>query len=90
MRHEVSFSPIYDIADIVADPHFIERQVLVQVQDEELGAVRMQNVVPRFSETPGRIWRTGPGIGQHNEEVYGRELGLSPAQQAALRERNII
>lgn len=90
MRHEVSFSPIYDIADIVADPHFIERQVLVRVEDEELGSVSMQNVVPRFSETPGRIWRTGPGVGQHNDEIYGQELGLSRAQQADLRERNII
>ncbi|HYG45791.1 MAG TPA: CoA transferase [Bordetella sp.] len=90
VRHEVSFSPIYDIADIVADPHFIEREVLVQVQDEDLGPVQMQNVVPRFSETPGRIWRTGPGIGQHNEEIYGQELGMSQAQQATLRERNII
>ncbi|MGE8614523.1 MAG: CaiB/BaiF CoA transferase family protein [Achromobacter veterisilvae] len=90
MRHEVSFSPIYDIADIVADPHFIEREVLVRVQDEELGTVNMQNVVPRFSKTPGRIWRAGPGIGQHNDEIYGQELGMSREQQAALRERSII
>jgi crotonobetainyl-CoA:carnitine CoA-transferase CaiB-like acyl-CoA transferase len=90
MRHEVSFSPVYDIADIVADPHFIEREMLIQVHDEELGPVKMQNVVPRFSETPGRVWRTGPGIGQHNDDVYGQELGLSPAQQSALRERGII
>ena len=90
MRHEVSFSPIYDMADIAADPHFIERELLVEVYDEELGAVKMQNVVPRFSATPGRVWRTGPGIGQHNDDIYGQELGLSPAQQAALRERGII
>lgn len=89
MRHEVSFSPIYDMADIAADPHFSAREVLVRIQDEELGEVSMQNVVPRFSATPGRIWRAGPGIGQHNDEVYG-ELGLSAAQQAALRSRNII
>ena len=74
MRHEVSFSPIYDMADIAADPHFSAREVLVRIQDEELGEVSMQNVVPRFSATPGRIWRAGPGIGQHNDEVYG-ELG---------------
>lgn len=90
MRHEVSFSPIYDMADIAADPHFIAREVLVRIEDEELGEVSMQNVVPRFSATPGRIWRAGPGVGQHNEEVYGRELGLSAAQQAALRSRGVI
>ncbi|QKQ48117.1 MULTISPECIES: CaiB/BaiF CoA transferase family protein [Achromobacter] len=89
MRHEVSFSPIYDMADIAADPHFSAREVLVRIQDEELGEVSMQNVVPRFSATPGRVWRAGPGMGQHNDEVYG-ELGLSAAQQAALRSRNII
>lgn len=90
MRHEVSFSPIYDIADIVADPHFIEREVLVRIEDEELGPVSMQNVVPRFSETPGRVWRAGPGVGQHNDEIYGQELGMSQAQLAELRGRNII
>lgn len=90
MRHEVSFSPIYDMADIAADPHFIAREVLVRIEDEELGEVSMQSVVPRFSATPGRIWRAGPGVGQHNEEVYGRELGLSAAQQAALRSRGVI
>lgn len=89
-QHEVSFSPIYDIADIVADPHFIEREVLVQVHDEELGGVKMQNVVPRFSETPGRIWRTGPDLGQHNDDIYGREMGLSKERLAMLRERGII
>lgn len=89
-QHEVSFSPIYDIADIVADPHFIERKVVIQVHDEELGAVKMQNVVPRFSETPGHIWRTGPDLGQHNDDIYGREMGLSQEQRATLRERGII
>lgn len=89
-EHEVSFSPIYDIADIVADPHFQEREMVVQVHDDELGPVKMQSVVPRFSETPGGIWRTGPGIGEHNDDVFGTELGLTPEQQSALRERGVI
>lgn len=88
-RHEVGFSPIYDIADVFEDPQFRAREAIVRVPDAELGSLRMQGVVPRFSETPGRVRHAGPAIGQHNEEVYGG-LGLSAAEIAALRARKII
>ena len=88
-RHEVGFSPIYDIADVFADPQFAARQAIVSVPDGELGSVRMQGVVPRFSETPGAVRHAGPAMGQHNDEVYGG-LGLSAAEIAALRARKVI
>jgi crotonobetainyl-CoA:carnitine CoA-transferase CaiB-like acyl-CoA transferase len=88
-RHEVGFSPIYDIADVFADPQFAARQAIVSVPDAELGSVRMQGVVPRFSETPGAVRHAGPSMGQHNEEVYGG-LGLSATEIAALRARKVI
>lgn len=87
---DVSFAPIYDISDIFSDPHFAARNAIVQVQDKELGTVRMQNVVPRFSRTPGAVWRTGPAIGQHNEEVLTDELGLDRATLAKLKQRQVI
>ena len=88
-RHEVGFSPIYDIADVFDDPQFRAREAIVSVPDGELGPVRMQGVVPRFSRTPGRVRHAGPAIGQHNEEVYGG-LGLSAVEIAALRARKVI
>ena len=88
-RHEVGFSPIYDIADVFADPQFTARQAIVRVPDAELGSVRMQGVVPRFSETPGAVRHAGPAIGQHNEEVYAG-LGLTPAQIEGLKARKVI
>jgi len=87
--HEVGFSPIYDASDIFSDPHFIAREAIVSVADEELGDVRMQCVVPRFSETPGAVRSAGPSIGQHNEEVY-RALGLAPDEIKRLREARTI
>ena len=87
--HEVGFSPIYDIADVFADPQFAARQAIVSVPDSELGSVRMQGVVPRFSETPGVVRHAGPAMGQHNEEVYGG-LGLTPAQIEGLKARRVI
>ena len=87
--HEVGFSPIYDAADIFEDPQFRAREALVSVADEELGEVRMQCVVPRFSATPCAVRASGPAPGRHNEEVYGA-LGLSRAQLRALAEEGVI
>ena len=75
--------------DIFADPHFIARQAIVSVPDEELGEVRMQCVVPRFSETPVSVRRAGPSLGQHNDEIYGA-LGLTTAEIARLRAAGTI
>lgn len=88
--HEVGFSPIHDIADVFADPQIAAREAIVSVADGELGTVRMQNVVPRLSETPGVVRSAGPALGQHNAEVYGGELGLSVAEQARLRAADVI
>ena len=88
-RHEVGFSPIYDIADVFEDRQLRARAAIVSVPDSELGMVRMQGVVPRFSDTPGRVRRAGPALGEHNDQVFG-DVGLSPAQIASLRERKVI
>ncbi|MCD0504578.1 CaiB/BaiF CoA transferase family protein [Bordetella petrii] len=85
----VGFSPIYDIADIFADPHFAARQAIVSVPDGELGTVRMQAVVPRFSHTPGGVRHAGPALGQHNDEVLAA-IGISESQRERLRHSGVI
>lgn len=86
---EVGFSPINDIAGVFADPHFAARNAIISVHDDELGAVRMQNVVPRFSATPGAVRSAGPSLGAHNDEVWA-EHGFTPEQIAFMRERKVI
>lgn len=86
--HEVGFSPIQDIADVFADPQMQARRAIVPVPDAELGTVRMQAVVPRFSATPCAVRAAGPALGQHNEEVW-REIGLDDAQIAQLRSQGV-
>jgi crotonobetainyl-CoA:carnitine CoA-transferase CaiB-like acyl-CoA transferase len=88
--HDVSFSPIYDIKDIFEDPHFAAREAIVSVSDRDFGAVRMQNVVPRFSRTPGHVWRTGPALGEHNNEIYEGLLGLASEEIERLKNRGVI
>ena len=87
--HEVGFSPIYDAADVFADPHFIAREAIVRVPDHELGDIRMQGVVPRFSETPVSVRHAGPSLGQDNDQVY-RALGLTGDNLKKLRDDKII
>jgi crotonobetainyl-CoA:carnitine CoA-transferase CaiB-like acyl-CoA transferase len=89
-REEVSYSKIHNIEDIFKDAHFIEREAIVDVPDSNFGSVRMQGVVPRFSKTPGRVWRSGPSLGEHNVEIFSDEMGLSLEQIEALQKDGII
>jgi crotonobetainyl-CoA:carnitine CoA-transferase CaiB-like acyl-CoA transferase len=81
---------LFTAKDMVEDPHYAARENIVEVEDPEIGAFPMQNVVPRLSRTPGRVRRTGPRLGEHNDEVYGEVLGLGEQERDELRERGII
>jgi formyl-CoA transferase len=88
--HEVPFGVACSVADIFADPHVQARGDIVPVEDPVIGKVCMQGVYPRFSRTPGAIRRGAPRLGEHNEEVYGRLLGLSTEELAALQRDGVI
>jgi len=60
------------------------------VTHSAMGRVRVDGLPVRFSETPWRIERGAPCLGEHNEAVFGRLLGLAPAEVAALREEGVI
>ena len=82
--------PVYDIAQIVADPHYRARDDIIEIQDPDLGDTKMVGVVPKFSSTPGEVIHGGPELGEHNEEVYGGLLGLPPEEIGRLRETGVI
>jgi len=67
-----------NIEEIFEDEHFKSRQNIVDVDDNELGGyLKMQNVVGKFSRTPGEIRHAGPQLGEHNFEVLVKMLGFS-------------
>jgi crotonobetainyl-CoA:carnitine CoA-transferase CaiB-like acyl-CoA transferase len=86
----VPFARTMTVADIVADPHVQARGDIETVLDPIVGALRMQGVYPRLSRTPGKIRSGAPLLGAHNDEVYGKLLGLGAKERARLRDARII
>jgi crotonobetainyl-CoA:carnitine CoA-transferase CaiB-like acyl-CoA transferase len=87
---EVPNGPIASIADIVADPHYQARGTLMELDDPRIGPVKMHAPVPRLSETPARVSRPAPEIGEHNAEVYGGLLGIGPEELERLQAEGVI
>lgn len=89
-EHGVPCGLIYTAEDMLQDPHFAARDAIVDVDHPEFGPIKMQNVAPRLSDTPGEVRHVGPELGQHNDEVFGRLLGLSETTRADYAARGII
>ena len=83
--------PVYTIADIFQDPQIQAREMLVEMEDPELGTVVAPGVVPKLSATPGETHWTGSWqLGCHNREVYGGLLGLADSDLTALVEEGVV
>jgi succinyl-CoA:(S)-malate CoA-transferase subunit B len=89
-EHQVPCGPVYAIDEIFEDPHYASRGNIVYFNDERVGEYAVPNVVPRLTDTPGGIDRLGPALGEHNDEVYRKRLGLSEARIQALKEAGVI
>jgi crotonobetainyl-CoA:carnitine CoA-transferase CaiB-like acyl-CoA transferase len=86
---EVTAAPVYDIDQFVDDVHVQERQVVVDVPDDEVGRVTMHNILPRLSATPGVLRTPAPKLGEHTAELLGR-VGVGPVDLAKLRSQGIV
>jgi crotonobetainyl-CoA:carnitine CoA-transferase CaiB-like acyl-CoA transferase len=89
-EHEAAIAPIKSIADILEDPQYAARETITTVEHPTLGPLKMQNVIPKLDQTPGRIDHPGPELGAHNREVYVGELGLTDEDLAELVEQGVV
>ena len=84
VKFDATAAACNSVKDIFEDPHIQARGNIFAVEDEELGGpIRMQNVVGKFSRTPGGIRHAGPRLGSSNREVLVDQLGFD---EGALRE----
>ncbi len=82
---QAAVAPIYDIRDVFEDPQYQALDSITTVPDEDLGPIRMQNVMFRLSQTPGAIRFAGRAVGADTEAVLAEWLKLSPERVAQLR-----
>ncbi len=91
IRHAIPAGRVYRAPEMLADPHFAAREAIVEVPHPQWGALKMQNVFPKLSATPGGVRRPAPRtVGQDNATVYGEELGLTDAELDDLSARGIV
>ena len=84
-------APVNTAADILDDPHFEARDMIVTQDDTHHGAIRAPGVVPRFSETPSGVrWSGKWQPGADNAAVYGELLGLDAARLEQLSAGGVI
>ncbi|MBT6094270.1 MAG: CoA transferase [Rhodospirillaceae bacterium] len=89
-RAKVPAARIYTVEDIFNDPHYAAREMLVEVEDPELGPVTVAGVVPKLSGTPGRIRWAGHDIGADTADVLAQELKLDSAEMERLARAGAI
>lgn len=86
----VGAMPSFKAKDLFTNPHLISREAITEVTHPVLGT--RKTIAPPWimSETPARISRTAPLLGEHNEYVFGELLGISTKEQEKLKEEEVI
>lgn len=89
-KRRISVTPINTVGEFMNCAQTKAREIFIEMEHPVIGAYSHLGPVPRLSETPGRIRRTAPLIGEHNEEIYCGELGMSKDDLVALKASGVI
>ncbi len=87
---QAAVAPIYDISQVMEDPQYQALDSIIQLDDPELGKIKMQNVLFRMSETPGEVRWSGRTQGADNHRIYCEKLGLSTEELAELKRKGVV
>ncbi|MCI4355625.1 MAG: CoA transferase [Thermoplasmata archaeon] len=89
-QHDLAIARVLDISQIARDPHYKARDMFAEWMDPIAGKVRGAGIAPRFSATPGKVWRGAPWLGQDNDAVLGGLLGYPADRIGRLRAAGVI
>ena len=91
VKARVILAPVGTVKDLVDSPQLAARKYWEQVKHPELkDTITYPGAFAKISETPIKVWRRAPLIGEHNEEVYEKELGLSKEEADRLKHASVI
>ena len=90
LANDIPAGRLFNIEDCAKDPHYIARDMIMQVKDPRFGEVTHPGVVPKFiGQKPGVNW-PGSAVGAHNREIYTNLLDLSEQQLTNYKEQGVI
>ncbi|WP_368419680.1 CaiB/BaiF CoA transferase family protein [Rhodovarius sp.] len=89
-KEQVPCGPVYSIDEIFEDAQYAHRENILTMKDPRVGELAIPNLVPRLTDTPGRVKWLGPSMGQHNDEVYRDWLKLDQAEIDRLTALQVI
>jgi crotonobetainyl-CoA:carnitine CoA-transferase CaiB-like acyl-CoA transferase len=90
MGTDVAVGPVYDAAMMLVDEVFQERDAIVEIDDPDVGRMRMPGVIPKLLGNPGRVRWAGARLGEHTNMVLRELLDLSTAEIDGLRSEGVI
>ena len=82
--------PVYTAEDVFADPHFRTRDMLVDIDDPEVGTYTFARSTPHLSAAPEIVRDPSPALGQHSREILEGLLGYEPAEVDRLEEEQVV
>ena len=89
-RESIPYSPINNIKQICEDPCIKHRNMLVEIDQPQMGRIKISGSPLHLSETPGEVYAPAPLLGEHTEEILGDLLGYSAEEIAELKEVGVI
>ncbi|MGE7664959.1 CaiB/BaiF CoA transferase family protein [Ureibacillus composti] len=81
---------IFSVEDMFKDPHYQAREMIVDLDVEDLGKLKVPGIIPKLSKTPGQIRWAGPKLGEHTDEILKEKVGLTDEQIEKLKGLEVI
>ncbi len=89
-RERVANAPILNIQQVVDDPHLKDRNYFVEIEHPVIGKAKLPGMPFQFSLTPGAVERPSPLLGEHNEMILGKYLGINDEEFKLLKDEGAI
>lgn len=88
-KNGIPAGTIYNAKDIVNDPHYQARDMILEMENDEVGKLKVPGIIPKLSKTPGQVKWLGPKLGEHNLEVL-KEIGLTDEMIQEMSRKGVI
>ncbi len=86
---EICFGPVKSLSEAFDDPQLLEREMVFEMADPEVGKIKQLGIPIKLSDTPGEVRRSAPALGEHTEEIISK-LGYTDSEIESMRKDQVI